>query len=80
MAPLRTTLAALTLFMAVPANAEPVGRWQPYIEEASARFGIPVEWIERVMHAESGGRTTMNGRPIVSHAGAMGLMQLMPGT
>ncbi|WP_144037976.1 lytic transglycosylase domain-containing protein, partial [Sphingopyxis sp. KK2] len=37
-------------------------------------------WIERVMRAESGGRTTLGGRPIVSHAGAMGLMQLMPGT
>lgn len=32
------------------------------------------------MHAESGGRTTLNGRPITSRAGAMGLMQLMPGT
>lgn len=30
--------------------------------------------------AESGGRTIWNGRPIVSHAGAMGLMQLMPAT
>src|SRR3546814_3114586 len=34
----------------------------------------------RVMRAESGGRTTLGGRPIVSHAGAMGLMQIMPGT
>ncbi len=32
------------------------------------------------MIAESGGRTTWNGRPTVSHAGAMGLMQLMPAT
>jgi len=30
--------------------------------------------------AESGGRTLLDGRPIVSRAGAMGLMQLMPGT
>jgi soluble lytic murein transglycosylase-like protein len=32
------------------------------------------------MRAESGGMTTLNGRPITSRAGAMGLMQLMPGT
>ncbi|SBV32282.1 Putative lytic transglycosylase (fragment) [uncultured Sphingopyxis sp.] len=77
---MRIAFAALALVMAVPARAEPVDRWQPYIVEASARYGIPVEWIERVMRAESGGRTTLDGRPIVSPAGAMGLMQLMPGT
>jgi len=32
------------------------------------------------MGAESAGRTRRNGRPIVSDAGAMGLMQLMPAT
>jgi soluble lytic murein transglycosylase-like protein len=57
-----------------------VALWRPYIVEASARFGVPAEWIERVMRAESGGKTMLNGRPIISSAGAMGLMQLMPGT
>ncbi|HVM23283.1 MAG TPA: lytic transglycosylase domain-containing protein [Sphingomicrobium sp.] len=57
-----------------------VDRWSPYIQEASARFGIPADWIRRVMRAESGGRTVLRGRPITSSAGAMGLMQLMPGT
>jgi soluble lytic murein transglycosylase-like protein len=32
------------------------------------------------MRAESRGRTEWAGRPITSRAGAMGLMQLMPGT
>ena len=44
------------------------------------RFGVPAAWIERVMRAESGGQTMLAGRPITSRAGAMGLMQLMPGT
>lgn len=55
-------------------------RWRAEIAEASDRFGIPVAWIERVMQAESGGRTMLAGRPITSRAGAMGLMQLMPAT
>lgn len=76
----RIALAALALLAATPAEAQSVDRWRPYIAEASERFGVPVEWIERVMRAESGGRTTLDGRPITSRAGAMGLMQLMPGT
>jgi soluble lytic murein transglycosylase-like protein len=63
-----------------PACAAPLDRWSEHITEASARFGVPESWIRRVIRAESGGRTMLNGRPIVSRAGAMGLMQLMPGT
>ena len=51
-----------------------------HVAEASTRFGMPENWIREVIRQESGGRTTMNGKPIVSKAGAMGLMQLMPGT
>lgn len=65
---------------AVPAHAGEVERWAVPIAEASSRFGIPQAWIRRVIAAESGGRTRLNGRPVESHAGAMGLMQLMPGT
>jgi soluble lytic murein transglycosylase-like protein len=57
-----------------------VQRWRAEIAEASARFGVPVAWIERVIRAESGGMTVLGGRPITSRAGAMGLMQLMPAT
>lgn len=73
-------LAAVSLAAASPAAAEPLDIYAPHIAEASRRFGIPADWIERVIRAESGGRTTLGGRPIVSRAGAMGLMQLMPGT
>ena len=57
-----------------------VERWRPIIAEASQRFAIPQAWIAAVMQAESAGLTHWNGRPITSPAGAMGLMQLMPGT
>lgn len=57
-----------------------LARWQPLMEEASKRFSVPVDWIRAVMRAESGGRTELAGRPIVSRAGALGLMQLLPET
>jgi soluble lytic murein transglycosylase-like protein len=57
-----------------------IARWSPWIREASARFGVPAAWISAVMRTESGGRLSLNGRPVVSRAGAIGLMQLMPGT
>jgi len=80
MGALKSVCIALALAAAAPAYADEVQRWRVYIDEASQRFGVPASWIERVMRAESAGRTTLHGRPIVSHAGAMGLMQLMPGT
>lgn len=57
-----------------------VDRWSVYIDEASRRFGVPADWVRGVMLQESGGRTHLGGRPITSSAGAMGLMQVMPGT
>lgn len=80
MAWLRLAGGALALLAASPAAADPLARWSVLIEHASARCAIPAVWIAKVMRAESGGRTKRNGRPIVSRAGAMGLMQLMPGT
>jgi len=79
------------LLAAPPQDAQPCGpvaqvsspaidRWQPLIAAASKRFGVPVEWIRAVMARESAGLTTLHGAPIVSSAGALGLMQLMPGT
>jgi len=60
--------------------ADAVDRWQPLIAEAARRFGLPQSWIRAVMKAESGGRMTLDGTPITSPAGAMGLMQVMPQT
>jgi len=62
---------------AIPSRIE---QWRPWILEAARRFDIPQAWIVAVMRAESGGRTHLGGVPITSRAGAMGLMQLMPGT
>jgi len=58
-----------------------LNRWDTVITEASERFNIPKAWIRAVMRQESGGRTMLGeGKPIVSRAGAIGLMQVMPGT
>lgn len=80
MGAVRAVLAAASLAIATPAPAETVADWRPYIAEASTRFGVPMAWIEAVMRAESGGRTRLDGQPIRSRAGAIGLMQLMPKT
>ncbi len=63
-----------------PPRADAVTRWRTEIARASARFAVPATWVERVIRAESGGRTMIGGQPIRSSAGAMGLMQLMPAT
>lgn len=57
---------------AAPPSVDPIAR---HVAEASARFGIPEAWIWAVMRAESAGDVRA-----VSHAGAMGLMQIMPNT
>ena len=45
------------------------------ISAASRRYGVPPEYLQAVMATESAGDPTAT-----SHAGAMGLMQVMPGT
>jgi Transglycosylase SLT domain len=64
MARLIASCFVTVLLFVTPARAGPIDRWQPYIAEASQRFGIPEDWIVRVR----------------SRVGAMGLMQIMPGT
>lgn len=56
-------------------------RWQPLVTRASRRAGVPVAWINAVMRVESGGRTMLTDtQPMVSAKGALGLMQVLPGT
>jgi hypothetical protein len=56
-------------------------RWDSVITEASERFHVPKAWIRAVMARESGGRTMLGeGKPIISRAGAVGLMQVLPET
>jgi hypothetical protein len=61
-----------------PGSAE--DPWGPYIREASARFDVPDPWIRTLMRVESGGKEYIDGKLVTSSAGAMGLMQVMPGT
>jgi D-alanyl-D-alanine carboxypeptidase len=58
-----------------PPPGPPSDPWGPYIREASSRFSVPERWIRKVMHQESGGQ-----EDVISWAGAMGLMQVMPDT
>jgi soluble lytic murein transglycosylase-like protein len=72
-APVPTT--GLRLYDGYPAPGPPGDPWGPYIEQASARFGIPQQVIRAVIKKESRGRVRA-----VSATGARGLMQLMPAT
>ncbi|OHV86676.1 lytic transglycosylase domain-containing protein [Mesorhizobium sp. ORS 3428] len=90
----RVTLLMLGMIAVAPCacsasiGAEPIAisyspqlrNWQQFVSEASQRFRVPEGWINAVIDAESGGRTMVHGHPITSRAGAMGLMQVMPGT
>ncbi len=59
----------------VDESAPRESRYDVIIEEASRAYKIPVAFIKGVIKVES------NYSPnVVSHAGAIGLMQLMPGT
>lgn len=80
---LRSACSALALFGAAPGFAQDAAEQAQqrvvdiasHVAEAAQRFGLPEHWIYAVMRTESAGRIGA-----VSSAGAMGLMQLMPGT
>jgi soluble lytic murein transglycosylase-like protein len=56
-------------------HADLADRFAEFIAEASNRFVVPARWIRAVMQIESGG-----DEQATSPRGAMGLMQIMPGT
>ncbi|AQS89107.1 murein transglycosylase [Neoasaia chiangmaiensis NBRC 101099] len=62
---------ALTLSPAIACAQD----WDDLVRQAAERNAIPAMWVRAVLHAESAGDPHA-----VSGAGAMGLMQLMPGT
>ena len=49
--------------------------WESHIPRLAARYGVDEALVRAVIRMESGGKTDA-----VSYKGAMGLMQLMPGT
>nr|WP_128970328.1 lytic transglycosylase domain-containing protein [Bradyrhizobium tropiciagri] len=51
------------------------GPFAAFISEASLRFGVPEHWINAILRIESDGDVRAR-----SPKGAMGLMQIMPGT
>lgn len=56
-------------------GTDPVSSVGRFIEEASVKYGVDARLVSAVAEAESGGNQAS-----VSEAGAIGIMQLMPGT
>ena len=57
------------------ASSKPLPPFTAFVTEASRRFSVPEHWIRAVMHIESAVKPRVR-----SSKGAMGLMQIMPGT
>ena len=56
-------------------RVESIDRLAEFTKQASDRFAVPARWISAVIQIESAG-----DEHAISSRGAMGLMQLMPGT
>jgi soluble lytic murein transglycosylase-like protein len=62
--------------ISVPASvAERLAMWEPDLQDLSSKYGVDPDLARAVMRLESGGNPNA-----ISSAGAIGLMQLMPGT
>jgi hypothetical protein len=67
--------AAETRSAAHTASSQTNDPFADFMDDASRRFGVPVQWIRSVLSAESAGDVRAR-----SPKGAMGLMQIMPET
>ena len=79
-APLMCQITASTVFQSsalaqTTSRSETLDRFTKFVAEASDRFAVPAGWVRAVMQVESEG-----DERAISSRGAMGLMQLMPGT
>jgi soluble lytic murein transglycosylase-like protein len=79
-APFICMIAASTLFQSsacaqMESRPQSIDRLAKFIAEASDRFAVPAHWIRAVIQVESGGE-----EHATSSRGALGLMQIMPGT
>ena len=70
-----STAFATSVHAQTATHPETIDRFAEFIAEASTRFAVPESWIRAVMRIESGG-----DQRATSPRGALGLMQLMPGT
>ena len=59
----------------IAARPQSIDRFANFVAEASSRFAVPARWIRAIIQIESAGN-----EHAISPRGAIGLMQLMPGT
>jgi hypothetical protein len=67
--------ASSTPETALVARPPAIDEWAPLVRAAAQRFGVPEAWVRAVIQLESAGAPDAR-----SHVGAIGLMQMMPGT
>jgi soluble lytic murein transglycosylase-like protein len=72
-----TTTTSPTTSTSSPAYS---GKYADYINQAASKYGVDPNLIAAIIKQESGFQQTKNGKTLTSPSGALGLMQLLPGT
>jgi hypothetical protein len=70
----------LFCFAMTSAFAADESKYDEYIEEASQLYGVDANFIKAIIKQESAFRDDIASGEVLSSAGAIGVMQLMPGT